>query len=237
MSQTVERGLLILNALAEAGPSTPQLLAEELDLNRTVVHRILHTFLETQIVEKKNGIFRLAPEITRIAHSVERELRSCALIELTNLGESIQLPLILYVRDGEQQAALLSYIPPITSGVRMIPQIGYTSDLSKSPSGLCLIAFGPAATKQQALSKSAQPKKANELIKIAQQQGFSSSSINSDIDFREISVPILVDGVAQACISAFLPDDNDIEINSVIEVLRKCSNQIAENLKHPNENL
>lgn len=237
MSQTVERGLMILNALAEAGPSTPQLLAEELDLNRTVVHRILQSLLETEVVEKKNGIFRLAPEITRIAHSVERDLRSSSLIEITKLGELIQFPIFVYVRDGDKQIALLSYVPPINTGIRLIPQIGYATSLEMNPTGLSLTAFGPANIKQQVLSKSIHPKKDIDLIKHTLADGHSISDVDSDIDFKEISVPIMSHGISNACITAFLPKDQEVDDKLITLEMKKSASAISENLEKTSGNL
>jgi DNA-binding IclR family transcriptional regulator len=231
MSQTVARGLLLLNALAEDGPSSPQLLAESLEINRTIVHRLLQSLVEAGFVEKSGGTFRLSHDLPRIAQSVERRLRTAALIEITALGESTGLPVFVFIRDGDEAIALISHVPQIRSQIRVIPQIGFAVNLTQSAGGLALLAFGQAKDRQQMLSAALRPKTSTELIKVTVAQGYAESGLNIETEWDEIAVPIVDSGQVNACLSILVSSTLEPDRPNLIRELLRTSKHISANLE------
>ena len=230
MSQTVARGLLILNALAEDGPSSPQLLAESLEINRTIVHRILQSLLEGGFVDKGGGVYRLSLELPRIAQSVEQKLRKAALIEITTLGEKIGLPVFIFIRDAEEAIALVSHVPQIHNYIRAIPQIGFSDNLSHSAAGLTLLAFGPSKERENILRMSLRPKTSTEQLHKTIQNGFADTGLNIDTNWDEVAVPIFHEETVSACISVILSNRQSVDIPSLVSDMKRSSRQISQNL-------
>src|SRR5207244_556456 len=78
ISKTAEQALAVLLELGEHGPMTPAELSRSLEMNRTVVHRLLATLRGRGFVVRLEKGYVAGPVLLRIAESVQPELRARA---------------------------------------------------------------------------------------------------------------------------------------------------------------
>src|SRR5919205_2294994 len=101
-SQTLDRGLRVLEHLAAVG--RPQPIAEigqALGLHRSITYRLLRTLEDHQLVERDPaGRYHLGLGMTALARGVRSDLQSAALPRLTELVEELGMTAFLVVRAG-----------------------------------------------------------------------------------------------------------------------------------------
>ena len=69
--RALKRGLEILDALAQLGPSTPALLSAHTGVDRTTVYRLLATLEDSGFVDgREDGSFALGDHLARLASGV-----------------------------------------------------------------------------------------------------------------------------------------------------------------------
>lgn len=73
--RSLERGLILLEALGRMGWSTPTMLTKETGIERSTIYRILNTLEQMNYVARRqgDGKFFLTPKMQRIGHDVRRE--------------------------------------------------------------------------------------------------------------------------------------------------------------------
>jgi len=107
-SQTLDRGLRVLAALAGGGDGlTVTELAARLDVNRTVVHRLVATLEQHALVRRDaRGRLHLGLGVLPLAAAVQPVLRDLAVPVLRELAESVGCTAHLTVADGGEALAL-----------------------------------------------------------------------------------------------------------------------------------
>lgn len=102
-SKTADQALVVLVALAEAGPSTATELARRLGANRTVVHRLLATLAGRAFVRRDPaGRYQLGIAVFDLATRVEGRLREAARPLLEELVGRYGETAVLAVSDGDE---------------------------------------------------------------------------------------------------------------------------------------
>lgn len=116
ISQTLDRGLRVLDVLAEApGGLTVTELAARLEVNRTVVHRLVGTLERHALVRRDpQGRVRMGLGVLRLGGAVHPVLREAALPVLRDLAEAVGCTAHLTVADGEEALALAVVEPSWT---------------------------------------------------------------------------------------------------------------------------
>lgn len=143
MSQSLERGLTVLTALAE-GPRTLDQLAEQLGVHKSTVLRLLRT-LESSGFVRREGVhhYRLGSTLFDLAHRALEDLdvRSVARAHLLELGEISGHTVHLATLDGDQ----VVYIDKVDSrhAVRMYSRIGKRAPLHCTAVGKVLVSGRP----------------------------------------------------------------------------------------------
>lgn len=113
-SQTLSRGIRILEALAARGTatSTPE-LAAELGLHRSITYRLIRTLEEHRLVVRdERGLFELGPRLASLAATVERDLQQAALPALRSAAEDLGATCFLVQHDRDEAITLASVQPP-----------------------------------------------------------------------------------------------------------------------------
>lgn len=112
-SQTLSRGIRVLEALADADrPLTIAELAAALGVHRSIVYRILRTLEDHGLVVRNAaGAALLGPRMATLARAVSRDLQSAALPELGAVANELGMTAFLGVLDRHEVVTLVSIEP------------------------------------------------------------------------------------------------------------------------------
>lgn len=143
-SQTLHRGVRVLEALAEAGrPLSITELAAAVGVHRSIAYRMVRTLEDHRLVAR-DGDGRLTPGVglAVLARSVRSTLQTAALPELSDLANDLRMTAFLVVAD-EGEAVTLESVEPRHSDVHVSYRPGVRHPLDRGAPGLALLAGGP----------------------------------------------------------------------------------------------
>ena len=111
-SQTLSRGLTILEILAERDGLTIDEIAEALEVHRSVAYRLLRTLEHHHLVIRDAaGRCALGPQLTVLAAGVNRDLQAAASAEVNALAHQLELTCFFGQLDGADFVTLVSAAP------------------------------------------------------------------------------------------------------------------------------
>ncbi|MDI2130856.1 IclR family transcriptional regulator [Yinghuangia seranimata] len=144
-SQTLDRGLRLLELLAEAErPLAITELAERLGVHRSIAYRILRTLEDHRLIRRgADGLCRLDVGLATLARSVSRDLQSAALPELAAAANELGMTAFIAVPDGDD-CVTLAGVEPRHSVVSVAQRPGSRHPLDRGAPGLALLSAGPA---------------------------------------------------------------------------------------------
>ncbi|QIK74078.1 IclR family transcriptional regulator [Nocardioides piscis] len=140
MSQTLDRGLRVLLALAEAPRGlTASELALQLDVNRTVVYRLIATLEHHSLVRRDaRGRHYVGLGVLRIASAVQPLLRDLATPVLRSLAEAVGCTAHLTVADGDE-ALSLAVVEPTWTDFHVSYRVGTRHPLTAGAAGKAIL--------------------------------------------------------------------------------------------------
>lgn len=143
-SQTLDRGILLLEHLADAEKDlTITQITEGLGLHRSIVYRILRTLEDHRLVTRTpSGSYGLGPGLAVLARAVSPDLQSVALPELSELANGTGMTAFVVVPDGDDAVTLVS-VPPRHSQGHFAQHPGTRHPLNAGAPGLALLAGRP----------------------------------------------------------------------------------------------
>lgn len=135
-SQTLDRGLRVLEALSRAPDGlTVTDLAHRLEMNRTVVHRLVATLeLHALVRRTAGGRLRLGAGVLQLSGSVLPVLRDAAVPVLRDLAETLGCTAHLTVADGEEAVAL-AVVEPTWTDFHVAYRVGSRHPIGHGASG------------------------------------------------------------------------------------------------------
>lgn len=112
-SQTLSRGIRVLEVLAERGaPMTIASIATALGVHRSIAYRILRTLEDHGLVVRdRSGSVQLGPRMATLARSVSRDLQAAALPQLTAVANDLSMTAFLAVLDRRDVVTLVAVEP------------------------------------------------------------------------------------------------------------------------------
>jgi len=149
--QSVSRAFDLLNLLRDAtAPMSVQEIARSAELDRTVVHRLLRTLQQQDIVLEERGLFRLGPASILLANSyldnlLVRRLALPYMVELQS-GDIADRPwtATLSVAVGAVSAVIERIWTP-TTPLDLVLSVGDTFAMDTTATGRSMLAFYPDA--------------------------------------------------------------------------------------------
>ena len=140
-SQTLDRGLRVLDVLAASpGGLTVTELAGRLEVNRTVVYRLVSTLEGHALIRKDaRGRLHVGLGVLRIASAVQPVLRDLAVPVLRALAESVGCTAHLTVADGEEALAL-AVVEPSWTDFHVAYRVGSRHPLNRGAAGKAILA-------------------------------------------------------------------------------------------------
>ncbi|WP_243059396.1 IclR family transcriptional regulator [Nocardioides sp. SR21] len=139
-SQTLDRGLRVLDVLASApGGLTVTELATRLDVNRTVVYRLVSTLEQHALVRRDpRGRLHVGLGVLHLASAVQPVLRDLAVPVLRELAEAVGSTAHLTVADGEEALAL-AVVEPSWTDFHVSYRVGSRHPLNQGAAGKAIL--------------------------------------------------------------------------------------------------
>lgn len=135
-SQTLDRGLRVLRVLAESPEGlTVTELAARLEVNRTVVYRLISTLEQHGLVRRDaKGRLFVGLGVLHLASAVQPLLRDLAVPVLRALAEAIGCTAHLTVADGDEALAL-AVVEPTWTDFHVAYRIGSRHPIGQGAAG------------------------------------------------------------------------------------------------------
>ena len=139
-SQTLDRGLRVLGVLAgSTGGLTVTELATRLDVNRTVVYRLVSTLEQHALVRRDpKGRLHVGLGVLHLASAVQPVLRDLAVPVLRELAEGVGCTAHLTVADGEEALAL-AVVEPSWTDFHVSYRVGSRHPLTRGAAGKAIL--------------------------------------------------------------------------------------------------
>ncbi|KQY63535.1 MULTISPECIES: IclR family transcriptional regulator [unclassified Nocardioides] len=139
-SQTLDRGLHVLRVLSQnqAGLTVTE-LAARLEVNRTVVYRLVATLEQHALVRRDaRGRLHVGLGVLHLASAVQPVLRDISVPVLRELAESTGCTAHLTVADGEEALAL-AVVEPSWTDFHVAYRVGARHPLSQGAAGKAIL--------------------------------------------------------------------------------------------------
>lgn len=144
-AQTLERGLLVLRALADAPEGlTAAEVAARIGVHRSVAYRLLQALTRTGFGARHDTRYRVGAEVVALGQRVRPALRQAAEPILADLADRLESAACLLVRDGSDAVAV-AVIDPSTSATHLSYRVGSRDPLERGAGGVAVQAASPAA--------------------------------------------------------------------------------------------
>ncbi len=141
--QTLERGLDVLELLADGLPRTVAEIATTAGVHRSIAYRIVRTLEDRAFLEREpDGRYRLGLAVAGLARAVRTELAAAATPELAELADELGATAFLVVPSGTEAVTLLS-VEPRRSRAHVSHNPGQRHRLDRGAPGLAILAAGP----------------------------------------------------------------------------------------------
>jgi len=140
ISQTLDRGLRVLDVLAATPDGlTMTELAARMEVNRTVVHRLVATLEARSLVRRgADGRLRVGLGVLRLGAAVQPVLRDLAVPVLRDLAEAVGCTAHLTVVDGEEALAL-AVVEPSWTDFHVGYRVGSRHPLGQGAAGKAIL--------------------------------------------------------------------------------------------------
>lgn len=139
-SQTLDRGLRVLDVLAATTDGlTVTELAAQLDVNRTVVYRLVSTLEQHALVRRDpRGRLHVGLGVLHLAAAVQPVLRDLAAPVLRELAEAAGCTAHLTVADGDEALAL-AVVEPSWTDFHVSYRVGSRHPLTRGAAGKAIL--------------------------------------------------------------------------------------------------
>lgn len=139
-SQTLDRGLRVLEILASSpGGLTVTEIAARLEVNRTVVYRLVSTLEPHALVRKDaRGRLHVGLGVLHLASAVQPVLRDLAVPLLRQLAERVGCTAHLTVADGDEALAL-AVVEPSWTDYHVSYRVGSRHPLQQGAAGKAIL--------------------------------------------------------------------------------------------------
>jgi DNA-binding IclR family transcriptional regulator len=139
-SQTLDRGVRVLEVLADCPDGlTVTALATRLEVNRTVVYRLISTLEQHALVRRDvRGRLFVGLGVLHLASGVQPLLRDLAVPVLRSLAEAIGCTAHLTVADGDEALAL-AVVEPTWTDFHVAYRIGSRHPIDQGAAGKAIL--------------------------------------------------------------------------------------------------
>lgn len=241
-SQTLDRGLQILEILAAApGDMTISEIATQLDVHRTIAHRLTATLQQRQFISRSPlGRFSLGTRLVGLAAGIGGEIRAVARPLLMELNEETQETVHLVVLTGSDVLFIDAFESP--RALRVASRVGRSLPAHATSVGKALLAvmddedvkalFPSVRLDGTAPNTITTRAELLKHIEIVRSQGYAVSEGESEEGVGSVGVAILDrNGAARGALSIAAPASRlKPEIPRLIEAAKSTAKRIGDQL-------
>jgi DNA-binding IclR family transcriptional regulator len=142
-SQTLARGLRALQLISEAPDGlTIQEVADGLGIHRTMASRLLATLVQSHLVARHDGRFRVGAGLAVLGATFDHHLQDLAMPVLRELADRTAATASLLVAEGDEQVAV-AVIVPRGVAYHLSFRVGSRYPIDRGAAGVALLAGGP----------------------------------------------------------------------------------------------
>jgi DNA-binding IclR family transcriptional regulator len=230
ISKTADQALTVLIEVSERGPLSPAQLARSLELNRTVVHRLLSTLHRRGFVARGEDGYVPGALLVRLADHVQPEMRAMARRTMSQLADEVGETVVMHVPDGDD-AVVLEQVVADNNVVRVQHEIGSRHPLVAGASGRALLAFMGDAAVARATRKLDKPDAVLRQLDGVRQLGYAVSHDELQQGVQGLAVPVLVDGsVATASLAILVPTTRAGNVVTYVDTLTDAAGRLSDAL-------
>lgn len=228
-SQTLSRGIQVLEALATAGvPLGIDDVAAQLGVHRSVAYRLIRTLEAHGLVQRTaSGALSLGLGLAALASGVEVDLRALAVPVLRSSAETLGLTCFLALRDGDEVVTVASVEPPRAVAV-VAQRPGTRHPLTRGATGraiLSLLLDDSSAVRAPEISDEVQRQ-----VREVRNRGWAETADEVIPGLHAVAVPmVLPDGRAGALASLSVGADQRTPLR--IQVLQEAVSALAGSLQ------
>jgi DNA-binding IclR family transcriptional regulator len=219
-SQTLDRGLRILEHLATAGVALPITdVAHAVGLHRSIAYRLLRTLEDHRLVDRDVlGHYRLGLGVAALARGLRADLQTAARPQLNALVAELGMTAFLVVRFGDEAVTVTS-IEPQHATAHVVYRPGGRHPVDRGAPGLALLMPEPPSASDR-----------SELVE-ARRLGWATSRGEVIPGFRSIAAPVLgPDGGARAAIAVIFVDDS-VDVDEIGRAVSSAAEKVAVQLR------
>lgn len=226
-SKTADHALAVLLELSDHGPLTPVDLARRLDLNRTVIHRLIATLHGRGFVLRTEDGYVPGAILIRMAERVQPELRAAAVTVMSEVVAKIGETMVLHIADGDQ-ALVLEQVVASNHVLRVEHEAGSRHPLTEGASGRALLAYLPQGTVSRLRRRSKDPALLDRQIEAVREQGYSLSEGEVQEGVHGLAVPVLdLPDHAIASLAVIAPTTRSVDLVDHVKTLQTAAARVA----------
>ncbi|QHC61234.1 helix-turn-helix domain-containing protein (plasmid) [Rathayibacter sp. VKM Ac-2760] len=187
-SQTLDRGVSILELLAEAPAGlTIDEVARHLTVHRSIAYRLLRTLEDHRlIVRDSQGRIVLGPRMAALAAGVSSDLQASSLPELRAVAQELGMTCFLTVLDADECVTLVSVEARSTIAASVAQRPGARHAITVGAPGKAILSALPESEWPEGIS----PELRAEIHAIAL-RGFATSHDEVIATVQAVSVPLV----------------------------------------------
>ena len=229
ISKTADQALGVLSELADAGPMTAAEVSRSLNLNRTVVYRLLTTLQRRGYVVRHGDTYSPGPMLVRIAETVEPELRAAAAQVMRGLAEQTGETVVLHIQDGDD-AVVLEQVVGTGHVLRVQHRVGSRHPLCFGASGRALLASLDDRVLARAVETSEDPDMTRNLIDDVRRAGYALSHDELQDGVYGLAVPVRSVHDAVASLAILVPAPRAADVLDHLPELREAADRLSVSL-------
>ncbi|GAA3696084.1 helix-turn-helix domain-containing protein [Arthrobacter ginkgonis] len=197
-SQTLSRGIRLLEILAEApGPMTIAELAESMGVHRSIAYRILRTLEDHRLVMRdESGRVLTAPGLAALARSVQRDLQTAALPELTVLANELSMSALVVVWDTRECITLVT-VEPREGHATVLQRPGTRHPIGRGAPGIVI----QSTYTEEEWYASGGEEDYRPVVEKARRAGFATSHDEVIPGVSSVAAPLVVPGQLRAAVA------------------------------------
>lgn len=225
-SQTLSRGVQVLEVLADAGASlTIDVIAHRLGVHRSVAYRLVRTLEDHGLVARDpSGLVELGARLAALAAGVTRDLQAEALPELTAVANDLGMTCFLSLLDRDEAITIAS-IEPRNAVASVAQRPGARHSVTVGAPGKAILAQIPADQWPAAMGPALE-----EEVRRVINQGFAASHDEVIPSVRSVAVPLPLRAHRPAALAVVHVSDS-IDPRAVADRLARSAESIRESLQ------
>lgn len=229
-SKTAAKALDILTAMSDGQPVTPQRLALQMGLNRTVTQRLLTTLIARGFVRKNDGQYVLSHRVRLLGEAVLPRLCHAVNPEVAALSAVTGETVVFQIPDGDDVVVLAEDYQRRGVAVQVRHEVGSKSPMTATASGLAILAASPRSTQDRILQRSPHSDALRKRIDLIEESGFATTSGDLQVGVAGLAVAVGAKETLAGSLAVLVPETRAGDLESHRNELQHHARRIESSL-------